>query len=208
MIRRLMLAVCGISLFTVVGCAGTGDHIPLQVQPLLEAPATLAKSAGALRVAITVFEDGRSAKDGIGTRTHLWGGVSYFDVPGGKPGEVVAQALATYLTSKGWQAEVLKPGTTSNSADVVLSGMLKDLAVDAKSGVGSTKITTSSKIGVQARNVADGSVVRMTLRGAGSDRVFWFNPEDAQEILNEVLTQGFAKLVQDTTVENHLLRLK
>jgi uncharacterized lipoprotein YajG len=48
----------------------------------------------------------------------------------------------------------------------------------------------------------------MTLRGSSSDRVFWFDPEDAQEVLNEVLTQGFARLVQDTTVENNLLRLK
>lgn len=195
MIRRIMLVVCGISLFTVVSCAGTGERIPLQVQPMIETPGTLSKPTSALRVAVNIFEDGRTTKGGLGTRTHLWGGVSYFDVPGGNSGEVVAQALTSYLKSKGWQADVVKPGATSSGTDVMLSGTLQDLAVDAKSGVGSTKITTTSKIGIQARNVADGSLVRMTLRGSGSDRVFWFDPEDAQEILNEVLTQAFDKLV-------------
>lgn len=208
MTRRMLLVVCGMSLVTVMGCAGTGQRIPLQIQPVLEAPETMAKPTGGLRVAINVFEDGRTAKGGLGARTHLWGGVSYFEVPGGHPGEVVAHALATYLTSKGWQADVVTPGITSSGADVTLSGTLQDLAVDAKSGFGSTKITTTSKIGIQARNVADGSLVRMTLRGSGSDRVCWFDPEDAQELLNEVLTQGFAKLMQDTTVENHRVRLK
>ena len=208
MTRRIMLVVCGISLFTVVGCAGTGERIPLQVKPMLEAPEKMAKPVGGLRVAVNVFEDRRTDKDGLGIRTHLWGGVSYFDVPGGNRGEVLAQALATYLTSRGWQADVVKPGTASSGADVTVSGTLQDLAVDAKSGVGSTKITTTSKIAIQAHNVADGSLVRMTLRGSSSDRVFWFDPEDAQEVLNEVLTQGFARLVQDTTVENNLLRLK
>lgn len=79
--------------------------------------------------------------------------------------------------------------------------------MDAKSGVGSTKITTTSKIAIQARTVADGSHIRVTLRGSSSDRVFWFDPENAQEVLNEMLTQRFARLVQDTMVENNLLGL-
>ncbi len=48
----------------------------------------------------------------------------------------------------------------------------------------------------------------MTLDGAGSDRVFWFEPEDAQAVLNDELTQSFDKLVQNTKVDNRLLRLK
>jgi hypothetical protein len=35
-----------------------------------------------------------------------------------------------------------------------------------------------------------------------------FNPEDAQEVINEVLTSSFHRLVQDTTVANRMLRLK
>lgn len=205
---RPVLMAWGIVWLAMVGCAGKGDIIPLQLQPVLEAPEKMAKPAGGLRVAVNVFEDGRKHKGGLGTRTHFWGGVSYFDVPGGNPGEVVAQALATCLESKGWQADVVKPGTTSSGADVTLSRTMQDLAVSAKSGFGFTKITSKAKLGIQALNVADGSQVRMTLGGSGSDSVFWFDPEDAQEVLNDVLTQSFDKLVQDTKVENKLLRLK
>ncbi len=205
--RRIKLCVCGISLWSLVGCAAQGDIVPLHVQPVLDA-AKVTTPANRLRVAITPFEDARPHKDGLGTRTHLWGGVSTFDVPGHNPGAVVAQALATYLKSNGWQAEVVKPGNPSDGVDVMLSGTMQELMVHAKSGVGSTKITTESRLSLQARNVADGSQVRMTLDGAGSDRVFWFEPEDAQAVLNDELTQSFDKLVQNTKVDNRLLRLK
>jgi uncharacterized lipoprotein YajG len=48
----------------------------------------------------------------------------------------------------------------------------------------------------------------MTLNGSGSEDVFWFGQDDVQDVLNEVLTDSFGKLIQDTTVENKQLRLK
>ena len=59
-----------------------------------------------------------------------------------------------------------------------------------------------------AQNVADGSTIRMTLNGSGDSDIFWFDPEDAQALVNDVLADSFGKLVQDTTVENKQLRLK
>jgi uncharacterized lipoprotein YajG len=157
-------------------------------------------------VAVGLFEDARSHKTSLGYRTHLWGGVTYFDVPGGKPAEVVAQALTEYLTAKGWQ--VTKQKTGGNDADVVLTGKILDFSVHAKSRVGFTEVMTKTKLALQGQNVADGSTIRMTLNGSGGDEIFWFDPEDAQALLNDVLTDSFGKLVQDTTVENKQLRLK
>ena len=48
----------------------------------------------------------------------------------------------------------------------------------------------------------------MTLNGAGTESVFWFDPEDAQGLMNEVLIASLEKLVVNTKVENNLLRLK
>ena len=206
--RRMMQWVGGVSLMTVVGCAASGDIIPIQVQPLIQGQEKRVAPGGGLRVAVTPFEDGRSHKDGLGTRTHLWGGVSYFTVPGGNSGETVARALVTFLESRGWQAELVKPGAPSSGADVALSGMIQELAVSAKSGVGSTKIATQSKLNLQARNLADGSLIKLTLDGAGSDRVFWFSPEDVQAVLNDELTQSFGRLVQSTQVKDERLLLK
>jgi len=204
--RCRTLLMCWVSLIVLAGCAGTGEVIPLQIHPTVAGSEGVAKQKAAVRVAVGPFEDGRSHKTGLGVRTHLWGGVSYFDVPGGNPADVVAQALADYLTAKGWQ--VTKRGAGESGADVVLKGKILDFSVHAKSRVGFTEVTTNTKVSLQAQNVADGSTIRMTLNGSGGDDVFWFDPEDVQALVNDVLTDSFGKLVQDTMVENKQLRLK
>jgi hypothetical protein len=90
----------------------------------------------------------------------------------------------------------------------MLSGKLLDLSVDAKSKFLQTEISSKSKIVVQALNREDKSTVRMTLNGVGTESVFWFDPEDAQGLMNEVLTASLEKLVANTKVENNLLRLR
>lgn len=197
--------MCGISLIALAGCAGTGEVIPLQVHPLGNGSGPASKPAATVRVAVGPIEDGRPHKTGLGVRTHLWGGVSYFDVPGGNPGEVVGKALSDYLTAKGWQ---VTKGGSGDAADVVLTGKILDLGVHAKSRVGYTEITANTKLAVQAKNAADGSMVRMTLNGSGADDEFWFDTEDVEALVNDVLTDSFGKLIQDTTIENRMLRLK
>ena len=204
--RCRTLLMSWVSLIAVVGCAGTGELIPLQIHPILTKSESVSKSSSSLRVAVGSIEDGRSHKTGLGIRTHLWGGVSYFDVPGGNSTDTIAQALTDYLTAQGWQ--VTKRGAGDEKADVVLTGKMLDFSVHAKSRVGFTEITAKTKLALQAQNVADGSTIRMTLNGNGADDVFWFDPEDAQTLVNGVLTDSFSKLVQDTTVENKQLRLK
>ncbi len=205
MTHVLMRLIGGIGLVTLVGCAGTGEMIPLRLHVVPTGAEQAVKPADPPKVAIGEFEDERSVQTGLGVRTHLWGGVSYFDVPGSKPTETVAHLLADYLAAKGWN--VLKQGSTER-ADVVLTGKILELFVHAKSRVGFTEMTTKTKLTIQAKNSPDDSIVRMTLNGAGSENVFWFDPEDLEEVVNEVLTDSFGKLVQDTTVVNRMLRLK
>lgn len=203
--QRVLPLICGASLLTFVGCAGKGEVVPIHVQPVLEKGPAPAKQNG-LRVTVTSFEDARSDKTRLGVRTHLWGGESYFDDPGGKPGDVAADALSKYLAHNGWK--VVPGGGAAGESDVILSGKVLDMTVHAKSGVAHTDLTARTNLILQAKNVADGSQVRLTLSSAGSDSVFWFEPEDVQTLVNEVLTDGFAKLIQDTTVQNNALRLR
>lgn len=206
MTRHRTVLMCWISLIALAGCAGKGEVIPLEIHPAVTGLERISKEKGAVRVAVGSFEDARDHKTGIGVRTHLWGGVSYFNVPGGNPADAVAGALADYLNARGWH--VTARGAADPGADVVLTGKIVDLSVHAKSRVGFTELTTRTKIALQALNVADGSTVRMTLNGTGDEDVFWFDPEDAQELLNEVVAESFGKLVQDTKLENKQLRLK
>jgi uncharacterized lipoprotein YajG len=203
--KRRTLLMCWLSLIALAGCAGTGEVIPLQIHPIVPGSVSVAKPRDNVRVAVGSVEDNRSHKTGLGVRTHLWGGVSYFDVPGGNPADVVARALTDYLSAKGWQ--VTKGGTGNDGVDVVLTGKILELSVHAKSRVGFTEVTTKTKLALQAQNVSDGSTVRMTLNGSGGDDIFWFDPEDAQALINDVLTDSFGKLVQDTKIENKSIRL-
>lgn len=204
MTHVLIRLIGGMGLVTLVGCAGTGEVIPLLLHVVPTGTEKAVEPAEPPKVAIGEFEDGRSVQTGLGVRTHLWGGVSYFDVPGSKPTETVAHLLADYLAAKGWN--VLKQGSTER-ADVVLTGKILELFVHAKSRVGFTEMTTKTKLAIQAKNSPDDSIVRMTLNGAGSEDVFWFDREDLEKVVNEVLTDSFGKLVQDTTVVNRMLRL-
>lgn len=201
----LMPLIGGMVLIALIGCVGTGEVIPLQLHVASAGPKKIVKPDEPLKVVFGEFVDGRKSQTGLGIRTHLWGGVSYFDVPGSKPAETVARLLTDYLTANGWN--ILKEGSTER-ADVVLTGKMLELFVHAKSRVGFTEMKTKTKLAIQVKNLSDDSIVRMTLNGAGSEDVFWFDREDLEKVVNEVLTDSFSKLGQDTTVVNRMFRLK
>lgn len=190
----------GIGLLVAGGCAANGAVVNFDLQAVQPSAATASKSSEGLSVAVAAFEDARSEKSRLGVRHHLWGEDTTFNVPGGKTGEIVAKVMTDYLKRKGWR--------TDGSPDVTLSGKVLDFSVNAQSKFGSTEITVKTKVAIQAVNNADGSIVRMTLNGDGSQKVFWFDPEDAQELASEVLSDSLDKLVMNTKVENKLLRLK
>ncbi len=203
--QRIVVTMCSIGLLAVTGCAGPGEVIPIHLHAVPAGAEKMPKPVETLQVAVGDFEDGRSHHTGLGVRTHLWGGVSYFDVPGGKPADAVGQALTEYLTAKGWK--VVKQGSSEGS-DVVIAGKIEEFVVNAKSRFGFTEITTKTKVGIRASNSSDGSIIRMTLSGAGSEDVFWFEPEAAEGVVNEVLSDSFGKLLQDATIVNRMLRLR
>jgi hypothetical protein len=158
-------------------------------------------------VAIQPFEDHRTDRSHLGTRHHLWGGESHFSLPNGTLGEATAQAFADYLKGKGWNATVAK-GQGATGADMTVTGRLIDVGVDATSGIGQTTLNAKSRMVVQVQNHTDGSQVRETLTGVGSNQVFWFDPEDAQELLNELYNKNFDKFVTDTKLDGRILKLR
>src|ERR1043165_8344644 len=79
--KRRMLIMCWLNFIALAGCTGPGEVIPLQIHPTVPGSVSLAKPMDNVRVVVGSVEDSRSHKSGLGVRTHLWGGVSYFDVP-------------------------------------------------------------------------------------------------------------------------------
>ena len=189
----------------VIGCAGPGERIDLKI------PAPVADKAvaaiGSATIAIQPFEDQRTDRLHIGTRHHLWGGESRFSIPSGTLGEATAKALADYLKGKGLNATVAQ-GNEAAGSDITITGTIVSLSVDATSGIGQTILNAKNRMVVQVNNHADGSQIRETLTSAGSNQVFWFDPEDAQELLNELYSKSFEKFVTDTKLDGKILKLR
>ena len=195
-----------LGILLALGCAGKGDRIDLMV-PIASEAGEKVVAMSSPTVAIQPFEDHRTDRSRLGTRHHLWGGESHFSLSNGTLSEATAQAFADYLKGKGWNATVAE-GNRAAGADMTITGELVDVGVDAQSGIGQTTLNAKSRMVVQVNNHADGSQVRETLTSAGTNQVFWFDPEDAQELLNELYNKNFEKFVTDTVLDGKLLKLR
>lgn len=202
--NRMLFAAVAVAGLWLAGCAGKGESMAVDLRAAVPAPPSGGPS-DQLTVAVAAFDDTALPKGRLGSRSHLWGGTSYFDLAGGRPGEVIARVVANTLKQRGWRVQ---EAGTDGTAQVTISGKILELSVNAKSSFGSTDIRAVSKLAVEAVNHADGSKVRMTVGGEGSQSVFWFEPEDAQGLLSETVAGSLNKLITNTKVEDGLLRLK
>lgn len=202
--------VIGIGLLGIIfatGCAGKGERIDLKI-PIANGTNEKVVAMSSAIVAILPFEDNRTDRSHLGTRHHLWGGESHFSLPiDTLLGDATAQAFADYLKRKGWNSTVAK-SNGAVGADMTITGKLVDVGVDAKSGIGQTTLNAKSRLVVLVKNHADGSQVRETLTSTGSNQVFWFDPEDAQELLNELYNKNFEKFMTDTKLDGKILNLR
>ena len=203
--------VCAASLLMGAGCGGTGKTFYLDLQQKQTAAQYLEPEP--VRIVIEIFEDRRLENNRLGLRTHLWGGVSYFNVAGERPGDVMAQALADRLKTRGWTdrawtVRVASSGavTSENDADIVISGQLLDFSANAKSRLFSTVMNTSSKVVITARNLGDQSSTIRSVEGAQRDTVVWFSEDDVQQLLAATLKDGIDRYLADTTIEQKALR--
>lgn len=200
--------VLSLAVLTLSGCGGSGQTIYLDIVPKLQ-PGPLVESEP-VKVVIEPFEDRRVEKSRVGTRTHLWGGATFFNVSGDKPGEVYAQAFAERLRARGWgnrswNVRVASAETVADS-DIVITGQIFEFAANAKSRLFSTYITASSKLTISANNKVDGTSTIRSLEGEQSDTVFWFNESDVQRLLTETLQDTIVRYITDTNISKGALR--
>ena len=199
------------SLLMGTGCGGTGKTFYLDLQQ--KQAVVQSQEPEAVRIVIEPFEDRRLENNWLGVRTHLWGGVTYFNVVGERPGDVIAQSLADRLKTRGWKGRAWTVRMASNGAvaslndtDIVISGRLLDFSANAKSRFFSTVVNTNSKMVITARNLADQSTTIRTVEGAERDTVFWFNEADVQQLLASTLKDCIDRYIDDTTIDQKALR--
>ncbi len=206
--RAIVLCGYAICVAAAAGCAGSGEvrYLDLHSKPLVAQSGNIES----VTIAIEPFEDRRPEKGHVGTRSHLWGGATYFNVTGDHPGEVIAQALAERLKTRGWHDRAwnvrVLPAGLAKDADIVISGQVQQFSANAKSRVFSTTISTNSKLTVQARNRSDNSTTTRSVENSQKRTVFWFSDSDVEELLTGTLADAIDRLVADTQIEQRALR--
>jgi uncharacterized lipoprotein YajG len=194
-----------VALIGLAGCAGTGEKIPIAIPGTFTGAA--ASSPGGPRIAVVPFEDKRGDQRYLGRRAHFWGGESYFDVPSGAVSTAVAQALVDHLTRQGWRASLAQaPG--ADGADVTIHGTIAELSVNATGGFLRTDLAAKNNVTFQIANHSDDSTVRERVSGSATDQVFWFDPEDAQTLVTDLLESNFRKFLGDVRVDGRAIRLR
>ncbi|HEX6948870.1 MAG TPA: hypothetical protein VF127_04675 [Nitrospira sp.] len=198
-----VVAVC---VTLLAGCATTGQKVDVVIPTASTGGAASTGSGSGPRVVVKPFDDARMDRTHLGSRSHFWGDTSYFDLPKGTVGDAVAKALVQQLNKRGWQASL--EGSNGTAADATITGTIQDLSVTAVSRFGRTELAAKNTMMVRVLNHGDESTVQERVLGSGSDEVFWFDPEDAQQLVNEVLEKNIEKFIADTKVEGKTVKLK
>ena len=198
--------VAAVCLCVLAGCAAKGERIDVAIPSASPNQATTNSGSMGPRVVVKPFDDVRLDRTHLGSRSHLWGNTSYFDVPNGTVGEAVAKALVQQLSKRGWQASL--HGSNGTAPDATISGTIQDLSVQAVSKVGHTQLEAKNTMMVRVANHGDESSIQERVMSSGSDEVFWFEPEDAQQLVNEVLEKNIEKFIADTKLDGRTVRLR
>ncbi|MDT7041165.1 hypothetical protein [Candidatus Nitronereus thalassa] len=200
--KRLILLLFVLSLVSLSGCASSGEVTKLRLYDVMHS--TLENAGGNLSVAVSGFEDKRPPAQHLGSHYCFFGGVNHFDLMDGNLSDGLSTAFVNFLNKSGFKAS----GKNSGPADVRITGKVTKFTANAKGQFLSTNINVDAIMEFTISNVADGSTVRMTIGAGGSDDVIFFGPEDLENLVNEVLQEGFEELVEKTSVQGKTLRRK
>lgn len=207
--KHLATGAMVLGLFTTLaGCASQGEAVPISLALKPSADQAGVASTSTVPVVVMAFGDDRSDRTKLGVHQSLWGTTEPLTLKNGSVGEVTAKALADYLARKGWRARYAGSGASADGGEIVISGKVLESSVDAHGTVGTTDIVAKNKIVVHAKNPSDGSSITDTVSHNGTYSVFWYGPEDAEEILDEVMERNFEKFVSQTKFDGSALRFK
>jgi len=197
---------CLASTLVLSGCQGSGQTVNFEPRALASQPTRVAAvHENDLTIVVEPFEDARPQQHRLGSRTHMWGGVTHFTAWNGQISEGMADLAIEYLQERQWRAS---KSTAETNSDVILKGTILSLNANAKSRPGATDITVDMKVRFEAKNKVDGSTVRMVLGANGSDSVAFFAPKDAERLINLVAKDLYQQLFQDLTVKNKAFQIR
>ena len=107
----------------LAGCATAGERVDVAIPGTSTSASPMTPNIAGPRVTVKPFDDARSDRMHLGSRSHFWGSTSYFDLPKGTAGEAVAKSLVQQLNKRGWQASLAGQGG-STQPDATISGTI------------------------------------------------------------------------------------
>ena len=206
----LRLFWCLVGTLALSACQGSGQTINFDPRALASQPTKVETvRENDLTILVEPFQDARPQQHRLGSRTHMWGGVTYFTAWNGRISEGMANLAIAYLKERQWRAFKSTAETNADpSSDVTLKGTVLSLNANAKSRPGATDITVDMKVRFEAKNKTDGSTVRMVLGANGSDSVAFFEPKDVERLINLVAKDLYQQLFQDLIVKNKAFQIR
>jgi len=206
---RLLLSLIGSVL--LASCQGTGNSVNFDPRALVASHSNSATVQGDdLTILVEPFQDARPQQQRLGSRTHLWGGVTHFNAWNGNITEGMTNLAIEYLKQRQRQVSrgIAAQKGEAPSSDITLTGTVLTLDANAKSGFGFTNIAVDMKVRFEAKKKVDGSTVRMVLGAKGSDTVAVFDPKDVERLINLVAKDLYQQLFQDLRLKNKAFQLQ
>jgi uncharacterized lipoprotein YajG len=191
------------------GCQGSGQTINFEPRALVHPKSTATVQGDDLTIVVEPFQDARPQQQRLGSRTHIWGGVTRFNAWNGNISEGMANLAVKYLQQRKWRvSKSIADQTNADPTDVTLTGTVLSLNANAKSKPGSTDLTVDMRVRFEIKNKVDGSTIRIVLGANGSDSVAFFAPEDLEGLINLVAKDLYQQLFEDLIVENKAIKIR
>lgn len=196
-----LLLVLTLLAFLPTSCAPPATYVvDLAYAPeLKEKPPVRAQD---IQVAVIPFEDGRTDKRIIGTRTRIFGKVDEFEARPAPVTVAVTQAVVSALKIRGFQTEVLPKGTDpegirQSPPQIVISGRIEEFRADARSKPGFTDIKTLVRLRIKINKVDEQGSFTINVQSQSDPRVILFNPSIMQNAINETLADAINRLIEN-----------
>lgn len=199
--KPLCLAGFLLAVLFISGCQGTGEIVKLRIQHV----ETAVDSQGSpLTVAVSPFDDRRQSSGHLGMRAH-GGGKTYFGVMDGTLSQRVTSSFVDFLNQAGFSAS---PANGTGSTTVSIEPAIQKFQVQATDKTLSTFLEVDTIMAFTVHNAADESTVRIAVAVGGTDHEVLFAKEDMEELIGEVLAEGFEEFLEKTEVRGEALKFR
>ena len=203
----LFIGITLLSFLLLGGCATPSktyllnfNYKPTDVQPFL----TLADKP--VTVALYQFQDVRPDRLNLGRRTYPDGTADFYKPDAGSVEQVVTKSLVMLLEKAGFKVVTVnqyldpqKQDFKDVPGDVAFGGKIEKLWVEAKkTGYLYTNTDAQVQLAVSWGLAKEGTWIYKMIEGSGKEtRRPWSQPENAEDMVNEVFKDSMDKLLKD-----------